>query len=65
MDDYEYGFPDPEYGVFGDKPESLKPISEREWRMRDYWQKKQAAEQDVSRCFNRSMIDLYNQGRKP
>jgi len=65
MDEHEYGVPDPEYGVFGNRPETPQPISEREWRMRDYWQKKKVAEQDVSRGFNRAMIDHYNQGRKP
>ena len=66
-DDYEYGIPDPEYGVFGDS-EQEKPIpprkSEAELKTIEEARIQRLREMDISSNFNRYMIDLYNQSRK-
>lgn len=59
MDDYEYGIPDPDYGVFGDKdcpPMPPRPVSKRNPKLDE--------EDRVSRNFNLYMIELYNKAVK-
>ena len=64
MDDYEYGVPDPEYGVFGDPIEQYRAyLTERDIKNINRQNKRRMEEQRVSSDFNRHMIDLFNNSR--
>lgn len=65
MDDYEYGIPDPEYGVFGDNDYDTRTRRttnadiEREIKTVEA-KLKRVEEERTSSDFNRYLIDLYN-----
>lgn len=66
MDDYEYGIPDPEYGVFGENAYDTRTrrTTNRDIDRKVNYPKQTFNSEKVSRDFNRAMIDLYNKANK-
>ncbi len=67
IDDYDE-FPDPDYGVFGDRIDGYRidiwrhrSLSESDLKRIQQQSKRREAERKVSSDFNRYMIDLFNQ----